>query len=167
MKETLPCQIIEDLLPNYIEGILSNESKELVTEHIDTCARCKKEWENMNSSIDVNHVVETKISYLKAINKRFIIILISCIMISVIAFIISVFYSEPNSDEAIFTLFFWLFAIILIIIKFILPLVGAILSFFKFRKTKNKWLIFISAICTCCFLYSLFSTINSIAIYGF
>ena len=31
------CDIVKDLLPNYIEGILSDNSKEFVDKHIKTC----------------------------------------------------------------------------------------------------------------------------------
>lgn len=37
----LPCKVIEDLLPLYHDGVCSEESKNLVEEHIATCAHCK------------------------------------------------------------------------------------------------------------------------------
>lgn len=37
----LPCNVVQDLLPLYHDGVCSEESKELVREHIATCAQCK------------------------------------------------------------------------------------------------------------------------------
>ena len=40
MKE-ISCNIIQDLLPNYIDKISSKETNELVEEHIQECNNCK------------------------------------------------------------------------------------------------------------------------------
>ncbi len=37
-----PCELIEDLLPLYIEGDLSDKSKKIVEEHINHCESCRK-----------------------------------------------------------------------------------------------------------------------------
>ena len=37
----LPCEMIQDLLPLYHDGVCSEESKTIVEEHIATCAACK------------------------------------------------------------------------------------------------------------------------------
>ena len=37
----LSCDVIQDLLPLYHDGVCSEESKKLVEEHIETCADCK------------------------------------------------------------------------------------------------------------------------------
>lgn len=37
----LPCNVVQDLLPLYHDGVCSEESTELVQEHIATCAQCK------------------------------------------------------------------------------------------------------------------------------
>ncbi|WP_253198396.1 zf-HC2 domain-containing protein [Clostridium gasigenes] len=163
MKNNISCQIIQDLLPNYIDDILSNESKELVRDHLKECVCCKKEWENMNTLIDVVPVEERKIDYLKGISKKCTTILLSCIILGVITFLILVFQSEVNYEEALFTLALYLMVIIAIIIKFALPLGGAILSIFLLKKTKKKFIkvicVVISVICSCLFLYSLVNII--------
>ena len=171
MKENISCQIIRDLLPNYIEGIVSIESKELVRAHLNECDCCKKEWENMNTIIDVDPVEERKIDYLKGIHKKCRTILLVCIILGVVTCLISVFYSEANYDEAIFTLAFWLIALLLIIITYGLPLAGAIVGILLFRKAKKKleklisFVIFV--ICSFWFFYSLVSVVNNIVRYGF
>ena len=37
----LSCDVIQDLLPLYHDGVCSEESKRIVEEHIETCANCK------------------------------------------------------------------------------------------------------------------------------
>ena len=163
MKKNISCQIVQDLLPNYIDGILSNESKELVRDHLKECVCCKKEWENMNTLIDVDPVEERKIDYLKGISKKCTTILLACIILGVITFLILVFQSEVNYGDAVFTLALCLIVIIAIIIRFALPLGGAILSIFLLKKTKKKFIkvicVVISVICSCLFLYSLVNII--------
>lgn len=42
MKAKLPCGLIEDLLPLYVEGIASLESREAVEEHLLGCESCRE-----------------------------------------------------------------------------------------------------------------------------
>ncbi len=44
----LSCDVIRDLLPLYAEGIASEASTVLVSEHLKTCADCRKQYESMN-----------------------------------------------------------------------------------------------------------------------
>ena len=43
----ITCDVIQDLMPSYIDGILSEDSKVLVEEHIGTCQECRKMYEIM------------------------------------------------------------------------------------------------------------------------
>lgn len=45
------CEMINDLLPLYIDGVCSEESKRLVEEHIKTCDACRKMAEQMKSDL--------------------------------------------------------------------------------------------------------------------
>ncbi len=40
--EKMNCDIIQDLIPSYIDGICSEASKNCVEEHIETCAECRE-----------------------------------------------------------------------------------------------------------------------------
>ena len=39
------CEIVNDLLPNYVESLVSEETKKFVNEHIKNCEKCKKKLE--------------------------------------------------------------------------------------------------------------------------
>ena len=44
------CEIVKDLLPNYIEDLVSDETKKFINNHISSCADCKKILRNMQES---------------------------------------------------------------------------------------------------------------------
>lgn len=49
------CKIVRDLLPLYQDGVCSEESKQMVEEHISCCEDCKKELQMMNETINASH----------------------------------------------------------------------------------------------------------------
>ena len=44
----ISCDVIKDLLPLYIDDILSNDSKNLVDEHIEECESCNDELRKLS-----------------------------------------------------------------------------------------------------------------------
>lgn len=47
MKE---CCLIQDSMPLYLDGICSDETKEYIAEHLQSCEECKKVYEDMKTS---------------------------------------------------------------------------------------------------------------------
>lgn len=47
------CNIIQDLLPLYLDNACSKESRELVEEHLARCAACRKQKEMMEQRIGI------------------------------------------------------------------------------------------------------------------
>lgn len=45
------CNVIGDLLPLYVDGAVSEDTKKLVEEHLAECAECKKAAENMEKEL--------------------------------------------------------------------------------------------------------------------
>ena len=41
------CSLIRDLLPLYVEQMVSEESKKIIEEHLAQCPSCKKVYEDM------------------------------------------------------------------------------------------------------------------------
>lgn len=67
----IECAIIRDLLPLYVDDVLSKESSALVTEHLATCESCKNEFINMQSEIKKLPLDNgAKIDVLKAMKKK-------------------------------------------------------------------------------------------------
>lgn len=59
------CNIVKDLIPLYIDGCCSEESKKIVEEHIRECDDCKKLFEDMKSSSDIITVSESPKTFSK------------------------------------------------------------------------------------------------------
>ncbi len=57
MKD-IPCSVVEDLLPLYIDGICSNESKEMIEAHIKDCQKCQMKINQMNYGIPEKDIEE-------------------------------------------------------------------------------------------------------------
>lgn len=94
------CDIVKDLLPLYIDDILSDSSRALVEEHIQTCSECRKDLESYSKRVvlpmDTDIDPFKKISYKFKIQKMSIALLFSIIMLFLVSRII-VPFSYDNS----------------------------------------------------------------------
>ena len=52
MRIELPCEIIKDLLPNYIDGLESDVTKTAVEEHLSSCESCSEICDAMKKGYD-------------------------------------------------------------------------------------------------------------------
>ena len=74
------CELINDLLPLYVDDVISDEGKKLVEEHIASCDKCAKTVENMKTSItipidkDASNIMALKKKYTMSIWFRVVII---------------------------------------------------------------------------------------------
>lgn len=164
MRE-ISCEIIKDLLPNYIDNVLSDDGKELVNEHIRNCSNCNKEYEIISSNIDINTPHIVKINYLRKINLRFLIMLILLLVVTVISVILMTFYSEQNFEDGILTLVFLSLVFILIIIKFIVPLFGVVYGIVYLKNKNNKMFIIPIIICSVWLIISIYTYISNLIYY--
>lgn len=66
------CKIVQDLLPNYIEGLTTKETNKYIEDHLSNCKECSKIFEMMKSEIknENSTKVETETKYLKKFNKK-------------------------------------------------------------------------------------------------
>lgn len=102
------CDIVQDLLFSYNDGVLSETSKELVEEHLKKCDKCKKNLEEIKQeSVKKNQVKEIDFfkKIKKKINKKNIIILVFFIILTiVILFNVQVYnnYNEIASTMEIY-----------------------------------------------------------------
>ncbi|MBO4456662.1 MAG: zf-HC2 domain-containing protein [Butyrivibrio sp.] len=73
----IPCGIIKDLLPSYIDGILSESVNEAVKIHLEECASCRKKLEehrqqNIDEELSSGKKGEQFIKRLKSAKHYFI-----------------------------------------------------------------------------------------------
>ena len=67
MKE-INCNIIKDILPLYVDGVVSDDTKKMVEEHLDCCEECKKEAEIMKQELNIP--AEKEASFIKNFKKK-------------------------------------------------------------------------------------------------
>ena len=101
----ISCEIIKDLLPLYLDGVCSNDSKAAIDEHLADCDICKSELQAMQSLLPINTKTQNlkeaeavknlsnrwKKSMKKALLKGIFITLITIGAIAVIAFLLYIF----------------------------------------------------------------------------
>ncbi len=93
MKNNLSCEIVEDLLPSYIEELTSEVTNTAVNEHMAECDKCKKKMENMKKFFVSGRDEEEKkeIDFLKKTRRKnirtVVVSLISVLLVILIAFI--------------------------------------------------------------------------------
>ena len=71
MERKTECEIVQDLLLGYVDGVLNAESKKLVEKHLSECEKCRKRLENIRKDIKENeNNQEKEIDYLKKIRRK-------------------------------------------------------------------------------------------------
>ena len=90
MKERKNCEVIQDLLPNYIENLTKEETNQYIKEHINTCENCKKTLENMKEEYFKENKGREKqeINYLKKYSKKLKVLKFIISIIIILLFII-------------------------------------------------------------------------------
>ena len=52
--------VIKDLLPLYIDDVLSDSSRQIVDEHLDECEDCRKYLKDLKSQIRLNSTLQIR-----------------------------------------------------------------------------------------------------------
>lgn len=66
----MKCSVIQDLLPSYVDNICSEDTRELVQEHVAECEQCKKKLDQMrNTEIVAEKAAKKQVDYLKKIRR--------------------------------------------------------------------------------------------------
>lgn len=64
----ISCEVAKDLMLPYLDGICSEESRELVDGHLKECTSCRRFWEEMTAPEKKSEREENQIDFLKKIN---------------------------------------------------------------------------------------------------
>ncbi|MCM1468462.1 MAG: zf-HC2 domain-containing protein [Alistipes sp.] len=68
----IDCNVIRDLLPSYIDGICSAQTKDLVEEHIEGCEECRAVLADMkDTQVDMTGNEALQIDHMKKIRNRY------------------------------------------------------------------------------------------------
>lgn len=92
MENKEKCKIVQDLLPNYIDKLTSEETNSFVEKHLEECKECHEIIENMKKDFEKerNELNKKTIKYAKKYKRKvkhlwFIILLFILLFISIIA----------------------------------------------------------------------------------
>lgn len=68
----IPCEMIQDLLPLYVDGLTSKATDQTIEEHLKTCGECSRLYQRMKKDISGERQEENRreIDYLKAVRRR-------------------------------------------------------------------------------------------------
>ncbi|SHJ73410.1 Putative zinc-finger [Hathewaya proteolytica DSM 3090] len=75
------CNLIKDILPLYVEDMVSAETREFVSDHLEHCEECHEEFEHMRKTTEF--IPDTDIAPLKRIKKELFIKLLQTIFFTV------------------------------------------------------------------------------------
>ena len=100
------CDVVKDLMPLYIDDVLSENSKIFVKDHIDSCEACRKYYEKLSSEIKIPVSRESRkndlkpMEYLKASLSRKIIKRVLAIVL-VVGFLVGGFAFVNQYEMAV------------------------------------------------------------------
>lgn len=90
----LKCNIVQDLLPSFADGLVNEKTAEEIKEHLAECKDCKKLYKEMIKDEDLDfNKAEKEIDYLKKVKKKNKTIIISILsaLIAVVIFTFGVY----------------------------------------------------------------------------
>lgn len=88
MSNKISCEMAQDLIPLYIDGVLSEESKEAVKAHVEGCKDCQRLIENSGVDIHIQEANKDKIKLFDKVGKKFKKEYIKKFIIAILVFLI-------------------------------------------------------------------------------
>ncbi len=82
-KYGLDCSVVKDLLPNYVEGLTSEETNEKVARHLQGCPNCNGSYYYMKAQMELpkNNKKEKGVAFLKKQKVRWLVWVIAAILL--------------------------------------------------------------------------------------
>lgn len=97
-KTLLPCDIVQDLLPSYVDGLLSETGTEAVSVHLEDCTSCRTIYEDMTTPEETTpeekEQAKEEIDYLRKIKTRTrrIVTLVSSLAVILTACFVTIYF---------------------------------------------------------------------------
>ena len=88
MSNKISCEMAQDLIPLYIDGVLSEESTEAVKAHVEGCKDCQRLIENAGVDIHIQEANKDKIKLFDKVGKKFKKEYIKKFIIAILVFLI-------------------------------------------------------------------------------
>lgn len=89
MKNNEKCNIVMDLLPNYVDNLTSKDTKDFIEEHLKECDKCSKFLKNLQKDFEKeNEELKKEVKYAKKYNRKLKILIL--IIIAILVFLFSI-----------------------------------------------------------------------------
>lgn len=104
MKNDLSCAVVRDLLPSYLDGVASEETKTAVERHIEECPDCRETLRRMKEPEETAPAEEKEIDYLKKVRRqssRKVTVILAAVALLTIAAMVRLFYIGYPVDSRV------------------------------------------------------------------
>lgn len=108
----VPCELVQDLLPLYLDGLTSEETAKRIGAHLQTCENCRQRYDNLNASMGCNEEEkkleeQKEIDYLKKVKKsnkkKLFIGFVTAVLIVLVFVFIKVYFTGSEADNYVIT----------------------------------------------------------------
>ena len=110
MKNDLSCEVVKDLLPSYLDGVASSETKTAVERHMEECPDCRETLRRMKEPENAAPAEEKEIDYLKKVRRhssRKVTVIVSVVVLLALAVTARILFkgfpADPSSLAAVVT----------------------------------------------------------------
>ena len=85
MMSEVTCNVIRDILPLYVDGIVSNDTQNMVLAHLEHCSECRKKYESMKSEIElpIENDVKPLENFKRAWKRKKVLLVCSSIVVTI------------------------------------------------------------------------------------
>ncbi len=93
MSKQIPCEMIQDLMPSYVDGVSSEVSNRAIEEHVGECRECASILSDMQAPEERTEEQEEQkreIDYLKKVKKRNRLIIGSVVALAVVGLVFAI-----------------------------------------------------------------------------
>ena len=104
MKNDLSCAVVRDLLPSYLDGVASEETKTAVERHMEECPDCREALRRMKEPKEIAPAEEKEIDYLKKVRRqssRKVTVILAAVALLTIAAMVRLFYIGYPVDSRV------------------------------------------------------------------
>ncbi|MEA4926341.1 MAG: zf-HC2 domain-containing protein [Syntrophomonadaceae bacterium] len=94
----LKCCIVKDLLPGYVDGLLSEETTAEVEQHLKECNDCRSDYEKMKSPVNIPlpPTTDKEVDFLKKVRRKAWGIAICLFVIGILIGIAGIYIGETD-----------------------------------------------------------------------
>lgn len=87
------CDVVKDLLPNYVGDLLSDNTNQFIKEHLDSCQECRKLYEGMKKiNYNKKDDEQIEINHLKKYNRHMFILKVVLVILALIIITLPLFF---------------------------------------------------------------------------